>query len=374
MTTLHSISRNLRPAFLFFAASGIPAWGFAEEPAADPQAEPRSSALAAPPEEDLREKAMAHYTNGRELLEQQNFQDAFPQLRIAHQLAVEAESPNAWKILGSLGYCALQLERDGEALEFYREYLERGGDAIAAEERESIHRELALIEGNLVTVQVSMGEEKFRVIVSRAGSMVPPQAYDSATGSLKLGLRAGTHVFAVEKGDRTLAEKRTTVKPGESRVLAFGEPEAEKANVPPPSSAPLIQPMPEPQVEDESSGTRPLRVASFVAGGVGVAGLISGVILAAKAGAERDDAYDEVTGDPSLCRGTVCSVAAEERFSSADSLATTSSVFLIGGGALFATGVGLFLYDLRSKNSESAFRIVPSFGKKSGALHLLGQF
>src|SRR5690606_33755508 len=101
--------------------------------------------------------ARLHFANGVELLQAEppNYQDAYQQFILALE-----KSDRSWKVMGNLALCALKLERDGEALAYYDEYLERGGDEIDPRERASIQKETLLARGNLTTLTVKSSDPK----------------------------------------------------------------------------------------------------------------------------------------------------------------------------------------------------------------------
>ena len=73
-------------------------------------------------EEKISEEAKLYFQNGVELIQNQppNYQDAYYQFKLAW------DRSHSWKVLGNWGLCALKLERDGEAIWAYSEYLKKG--------------------------------------------------------------------------------------------------------------------------------------------------------------------------------------------------------------------------------------------------------
>ena len=67
------------------------------------------------------EEAKLYFKNGVELIQSQppNYQDAYYQFKLAW------EKSKSWKVLSNWGVCALKLERDGEAIWAYTEYLKQ---------------------------------------------------------------------------------------------------------------------------------------------------------------------------------------------------------------------------------------------------------
>src|SRR3954452_23943721 len=86
----------------------------------------------------ISEDAKRHFNAGVALLqdpEGEKVEEAYRQFRTAYELS---GSP---KILGNMGFCAMRLERDGEAIDAYSRYL-REVPEIDADERAQIVRDL----------------------------------------------------------------------------------------------------------------------------------------------------------------------------------------------------------------------------------------
>ncbi len=301
-------------------------------------------------------QARLHFANGVELLQASppSYQDAFPQF-----LAAYTKSGQSWKVLGNLGLCALKLERDGEALTYYRRYLDEGGDEIDPDERADIERELLLVEGNLAHLQLRAAETNVRITVSRQGSSAPPQMYQ-LTEDQALGVRAGAHTVTAEAGGKTRTWEGV-LAPGQTAEHFFDFTEAPAASAPVASATTPAA---------DSGGMSPLRLTGFVTAGVGVAALLGGGVTGLLTKQREDDARDQ-------CAGNVCPTAARSDFDNAESLATLTNVLLIGGGVLAATGVTLILLGGDSKTEDpTAARILltPSALPQGGGLWATGTF
>ena len=102
-----------------------------------------------------------------------------------------------------------------------------------------------------------------------------------------------------------------------------------------------------------------------------MAALAGGVVAGLMAKGKESDAQ-------SLCRGTVCPESAESKFDSAKSLATLSNVFIIGGSALTAAGIGMVvLGGHKSEPGKSAaltVRVLPALARDSAGLFATGSF
>jgi hypothetical protein len=291
-------------------------------------------------EEKISDEAKGYFKNGVELIQQNppNYQDAYYQFKLAY------EKSHSWKVLGNLGLCAFKLERDGEALQAYSDYLKGGGKSIDSEERKAMERDSLLITGNTSVVNLSADMDEANVLDARAGSAVPPQAYKLSGGALSLRLRAGTHTLSASTADGKQAKWDVTITPGQTLEHRFEfnaaapvapvAAAAVPAAAPPPGPAPA--PSPSPADQGSAKGGSPLRMVGFVTAGVGGAAIIGGVITGLMAKSASSKATDQ-------CQDKVCPTKAESDFNSAQSLATVTNVLLIGGGVLAAAGVTLVI-------------------------------
>jgi hypothetical protein len=300
-------------------------------------------------EEKISEEAKGYFKNGVELIQQSppNYQDAYYQFKLAY------EKSHSWKVLGNLGLCAFKLERDGEALQAYTDYLKGGGKSIDSEERKAMERDSLLITGNTSVVNLSADVDEATVLDARAGSSVPPQSYKLAAGTLALRLRAGTHTLTASTADGKQQKWDVSITPGQTLEHRFdfnaapvapAAVAAVPAAAPPPGPAPQNPPPPAPDQSSASGGSN-LRMVGFVVGGVGGAALIGGVITGLMANSASSKATDQ-------CQNKVCPTKAESDFNSAKSLATVTNVLLISGGVLAATGVTLVILGGKSGGGE----------------------
>lgn len=318
-----------------------------------------SQASAAPATAGI-EEARLHFSNGVELLQVSppNYQDAFRQFELAYE-----KSGHSWKVLGNLGLCALKLERDGEALAFYEQYLKEGGEEIEPSERSAIERDLLLVKGNMVTLELSSALAKTSVTVSRKGSSAPAQSYEIGAEGAVLGLRSGELTVTAEAEEKTEAWT-VTLGPEERRSHAFSFA---------PEKAPVeTQPVPPPAVPPpEESRARPsgLRTAGYVTGGVGLLAVVGGVVSGIVAKSSESSASEK-------CIGTVCPEGVEADFQSAADMATLANVLFISGGVLTATGVTMVILGSRGPKAgeQARLELTPRLSAGSYGLFAQGRF
>ena len=321
-------------------------------------------------EEKISDEAKLYFRNGVELIQSNppNYLDAYYQFKLAY------EKSHSWKVLGNLGLCALKLERDGEALDAYNEYLKAGGKDIDPEERKALERDTLLISGNTALVTLSSGVPDADVVDSRAGSSVPPQTYKFQNGTLTLRLRAGSHALVATASDGKQERWDVSITPGRNveHRFEFSTAAAPAAAPPPPPPAPITATTP-PPAPPPSKGSG-LRTAGFVVAGVGAAALVGGVITGLMASSADSRATDACNSDK------VCPTSAEEDFDSASSLATVTNVLLIGGGVLAAGGITMIVLGGKGSGEKAAqaepvrLRLTPVVASNGGGLFATGAF
>ncbi len=312
--------------------------------------------------------ARVYFRNGVELLQgaNPNYQDAYRQFELAYQYS------QSWKVLGNLGLCALKLERDGEALAFYAEYFEKGGDEIEPNERASIERELLLIRGSIATVQLESSDPSAKITVKRQGSSAPAQRYDLKDGKAELGVRSGSLVITAKNAEKTLTwEVVLDAEESQSHTFDFAaQPETEDPDAVAQSSSTSAE------SSTETHGPSGLRVAGFVSLGVGVAalggGLATGLISNSKEKAANRDAS-------STCINDICPESIGKQYDSAKSMATVANILLISGGVLAATGVTLIIVGgnkstTASPQDSATLQLSPLVTAGGGGFAALGRF
>lgn len=118
------------------------------------------------------------------------FEEAYREFRLAY-----AESPT-YKILSNLGLCALNLERDGEAIDSYERFLaEAKADDIPKDKRTLMERDIAMLKASLVKVTFTGAPATLTVrderIPSKGSSVI--NRYTTKDGTLSLGMHPGHH-------------------------------------------------------------------------------------------------------------------------------------------------------------------------------------
>jgi hypothetical protein len=145
----------------------------------------------------ITEEARTHFAAGVALLKDPRaprYEDAYREFKAAY-----AAAPS-YKILGNLGLCAMQIERDKEAINAYESYLKLAGPELTAEELEQIKRDLLTLRSGVVEVTVSSdppGASIIDVRIPVQGSEIR-NSYGQNLAPLPLGLRRGHHVISAK--------------------------------------------------------------------------------------------------------------------------------------------------------------------------------
>ena len=326
-------------------------------------------------EQPISEQAKLYFGNGVELLQSSppNYQDAYYQFKLAYKAS------NSWKVLGNLGLCALKLERDGEAFQYYTEYLQQGGNEIDPGERAALEREMLLITGNSAIVALTASAEGAELVVSRGGSSAPPQAYKFDGDKLDLRLRVGTHTLTASLPDGKRRTWEVAISPGQevSHHFDFDSKEAPAAGSGDGQGS-------QDRRTRESGGE--LRVVGFVVTGVGAAALMGGAITGILAKNKEEEATSSCY--PSIDQATGRSVQrcddpnSESELKSAEDLARTTNYLLIGGGVLAAAGITMIIFGGPVESTASArlapprpsLRLQPQVGPRAAGLFATGTF
>jgi hypothetical protein len=174
------------------------------------------AALAA---DDIGDAARNHFRAGVALLEDPDgakYEEAYSEFKAAY---AASRSP---KVLGNVGYCAMMLERDGEAIEAYSRYLAEVDD-VPKEEREQITRDLQTMRTGVVRVILRADLPDATVVDQRVpvrgNTVTNVYKMDGQTGSFTV--RAGHHVIRLKMNGTESAPWDLEATPGGSFTHAF---------------------------------------------------------------------------------------------------------------------------------------------------------
>ena len=181
----------------------------------------------------------------------------------------------------------------------------------------------------------------------------------------------GEHALAASAPGRLSWSQNVTVRAGGERaevlvpVLAVDPNAATQPQAMPMVAPPPAEPAP-PLAHTATSPPEPVRSAwplqrtiALVVGGVGVVGLGVGGYFGARAFSKNGDVEDLVD-EGCNAAGTQCNGTVTELNDDAEDAATLSTIFMVGGGVLAATGIVLFVTAPSDAAPEVAVRASPS--------------
>jgi len=326
-----------------------------------------SPALA---DDAIPEEAKLYFKNGVELIQGQspNYQDAYYQFKLAW------EKSKSWKVLSNWGLCALKLERDGEAIWAYTEYLKQKD--TDPDERKELERDLLLLNGNAASVTLSSDIADLEVVDARGGSSVPPQSYRLEGGKLALRLRAGSHTITASSQGKSLRWE-VTLSPGrtDEHRFEFAAPQAAAAPAAaaPAATAPAAAPENQPSAASgKSSGT--VRTIGYVVAGAGVLALGGGAFMGMQAKSQESETRDKCQQLPAL--GFSCANSSRADFEAAQDKAGLANILLIAGGVVAAGGVVMIIGGGPKERERSAASLTlsPVLGPRDAGLFARGTF
>jgi len=289
---------------------------------------------AAPPKSNpagISDEARTHFAAGVSLLqdpEGEKVEEAYREFRTAYDLS------NSPKILGNMGFCAMRLERDGEAIDVYSRYLREVPD-IDPDERAQIVRDLQTLSVGVVRLTIDFDKPGVRIVDVRTpvrGERVT-NTYAPATGKLEIGVRPGHHVITAKLPDHEDAVWEFDAFAASREKMAF--------TMRPRVVAPVQGPV------GDTNSSRGSNVGPWIVMGIGGAMLLGGALTGIVALGKTKDIEDRCPGD--VCPKTF---DLNDERSSAKTFVRVTDVLLIGGGVVTLGGLGWLLLS-GPKSTES---------------------
>ena len=291
------------------------------------------------------ENANRRFSQGVRYLTSQDperYEKAYREFKAAY-----ADSPS-WKILGNLGIAAHELERDGEAIDAFKGYLERGRKELAADERKQFKDDLEVLEASYSTISIETVPDGAWIIDERLPETGAPilNRYGPTEGKLVLRVRAGHHRLRAEFNGYESDVWELSDAPGGSSSHRFELRTTPPAPAPTPEATPPVEAVPDARL-DSSPGNPGLRTASYVAWGLGAVGVGLGTWFMLDGFDKRqhaDDLFSDCSAQAPDCPpGTPLRADAEAAEEAEGAAFTRSIVSYVAGGAFIATGVILFV-------------------------------
>lgn len=318
-------------------------------PAPAPAPAPGAQATTSHPA-GISDEARSHFAAGVTLLqdpEGEKVEEAYREFRTAYDLS---GSP---KILGNMGFCAMRLERDGEAIEAYSRYLREVPD-IDPEERAQIVRDVQTLSVGVARLTIEIDQPGARVIDVRTpirGERVT-NTYGPVTGKLEIGVRPGHHTITAKLADHEDAVWDLDAFAASKDHYVF--------TMRPHVVAPIAGTAP------VSDGARGSSIGPWVVMGIGGAMLVTGAVTGIVALGKTHDIEAQ-------CPNDVCpkSFDLEGERSSAKTFVRITDVLLIGGGLVTLAGLGWLVLGSRGGTeteppkpalAPAGLRAIPSAG------------
>lgn len=252
------------------------------------------------------------------------YEDAYHAFKKAYALSRNV------KVLGNIGFCAMHLERDGEAIEAYSTYLRETPD-VDERERAQIQRDLATLSSTIARVKITVkhSANAFSLVDVRVQTRGPvvENTYPMEGRELTLRVRPGRHRFKVKTDNAESLVVEALIEPGTdtAHVITFPAPRA---------ASPVV-------VKESPSYAGPV-----ILGVTGVLAIGGGVVTGLLArGKQRD-----IEGS---CPNDVCPTTYDldgER-DKAKTYGTVADGAFIGGGVLIAGAAVWYLLVPKSKTT-----------------------
>ena len=311
----------------------------------------------------ISENASRHFKEGVRYLTthaSDRFEKAHAQFRAAY-----ADSPS-WKILGNLGIVAEALERDGEAIEAYRGYIEGGAKALSASEREQFTADLNRLELGSARVTIEIQPDGAWLVDERAPGDGTPivNRYGPTSGRTELRLRGGRHRLHAELNGRASETWELEALPGADASHGF---DLRPAAPRPPTAHP--EPVEDRGRSAASSSTG--RIFGYTALGLGGVGAGLGTYFLIQSRQRRDEGDAAVRA--CVRRGALTCRENDQKAAEETHARVLSGVSFGIGGGLLATGVLLLVFAGSSGAEQAdAAALQPWVGP--GQLGVAGRF
>lgn len=257
------------------------------------------------------------------------YEDAYREFRAAY-----AAAPNP-KILGNIGFCAMKLERDGEAIDAYTRYLAEVTD-IDPEEKEQIPKDLQTMKSGVVkvTVTVKGATGAATVLDTRTPTTGTPvvNAYGPVLDQIVIGLRPGRHTLEVKSPSGESAKWELDATPGGKATHVFDL-------TPAPKTTPKTTYVP---AEEAPSRTVPWLVTA-TGGALLVSSAVTGLIT-----------MNKVSRLESRCPNDTCPTGSglDADRDSIKRMSRVTDILLVGGAVVTTTGIVWLLVSGSSHEAE----------------------
>jgi hypothetical protein len=302
--------------------------------------------------------AQTLYDEARRLMKAGDYAAACPKLEASQKL-----DPGT----GTQFHLADCYERIGRTASAWALFLEVAGGARerARAEQEQIARGRAgALEAKLskLTIVVPEASRVDGLVITRDGTQV-----ESALFGTPINVDPGRHSISAEAPGHRKVETEVTVGPDGAQKTV---------EIPPLEKAPAAERPPPTQPRSDSAPNAPrsgkgLRIASYVALGVGAVGLGAGTFFALRSSSKRGEADDLVEACAAQCVSRNSRTSRiDELDDEARSAKTLATIGFVAGGVAAATGVTLFILSRpsRTESPASTAHVTPWIGLGNAGL------
>ena len=281
-------------------------------------------------------------------------------------LAAYADTPS-WILKNNIGLCALNLERDGDAIAAFKEYLANGGEpGLLPKHRKQIETDILTLSASLVTVEVQSEPAQLTLVDERKNSngKLVINSYPVTDGKVSIGIHPGRHRVVAEAPGYVSEEWVFDAAPASSQNHAFKLALAKKvdnAAAPAPRAETVTEP---PRPEPIKTPTA-VYVGAIATGVFAASATVTGLITLSK---EKD--YKNAPTD-----------------AEANSIASTGKTFRLItdieiGAAVLSAGATAYFYFTAPKSrpaqsaarSNDKIRLTPIASPNGAGLSVAGSF
>lgn len=284
------------------------------------------------------------------------------------------EFNKAYELSGSMNalknraVCALELEKDGEALVDYKKVLATLGDKLPADEKAQIESDVRALESAIAWVTIKLDVPKAKLVDVRTPSRdLPVTNRYEVTNGMRIGFHPGAHAITVSTEDGKELTWKVDLTNGSTQEKLL---ELTKVVTAPTATAVVPTATVTSAPTAPPAETRPVPLSVKVLAGV-TGGLAIGTgVMMGLAGAAKSD-YDKVNGT---------GVDRASLQSKRDNVVMMNGIAdgLLGGTVL-AAGATVVLYLIRPSvkaedPQKAGFTITPAVTPQGGGAMAVGRF
>ncbi len=282
------------------------------------------------------------------------------------------------KALRAMGVCALELERDGDAIGYYDKYL--ANKDIDAADRAQVENDLKALKAAVARVTFKTDRPNARITAVRTPSQGLPitNHYTVQLDGATVGLHPGQYTFTASAENARDIVWQTEIQNGQSYNKLFefekGKPVTSEGDLTPPKPVGPVAPV------GGDQGERPIPVTVWIFGGLTVASGGATIGLGVTALSKNKD-YKAQNGKASKA-------VLEDLRSKVTTFNTVTDVFL---GVTIASAAATTIFALtrptvhksadkqaaakrKASEPETSWMVIPVVGASGGAAMVVGSF